>query len=39
MLPDGNIMNTDVVLSHAEQQLRKFDFQEEGKFINLPVYV
>lgn len=32
-------MNTDVVLSHAEQQFRKFDFQEEGEVINLPADV
>lgn len=32
-------MNADVVLSHAEQQFRKFDLQEEGKVVNLPAYV
>lgn len=39
MLPDGNIMNTDVVLGHAEQEVGKLDIQEERKIMDLPVHV
>lgn len=39
MLPDGNIMNADVVLSHAEQEVGKLDVQEEREIMNFPVHV
>lgn len=39
VLPDCNVMNTDVLLSHTEQEVRKLDFQEEGKVVHLPAHV
>lgn len=39
ILPDGNVMNTDVLLGHAEQEVRKLDIQEERKVMYLPAHV
>ena len=39
ILPDGNVMNADVLLGHAEQEFRKLDIQEERKVVYLPVHV
>lgn len=39
VLPDCNIMNTDVVLGHGEQEVRKLDFEEKWKIMYLPVHV
>lgn len=39
ILPDGNVMNTDVLLGHAEQEVRKLDTQEERKVKYLPAHV
>ena len=39
LLPDGHVMNTDVLLRHAEQQVWKLDAQEERKVLHLPVHV
>ena len=32
-------MNTDVLLGHAEQEVRKLDVQEERQVVHLPVHV
>lgn len=32
-------MNTDVLLGHAEEEVREFDAQEERKVMYLPVHV
>lgn len=39
ILPDSNVMNTDVLLGHAEQEVRKLDIQEERKVMYLPAHV
>lgn len=38
-LPDGNVMYADVLLGHAEQEVRKLDIQEERKVVHLPAHV
>ncbi len=38
-VPDGNVVNTDVLLGHAEQEVRKLDIQEERKVLYLPAHV
>lgn len=32
-------MNTDVLLGHAEQEVRKLDIQKERKVVYLPAHV
>lgn len=39
MLPDCNIMNTDVLLGHGEQEVRQLDIEEKWKIMYLPVHV
>lgn len=39
MLPDGNVMNTDVLLGHAEEEVGKLNTQEERKVMYLPAHV
>lgn len=39
ILPDGNVMNTDVLLGHAKQEVRKLDTEEESKVVYLPAHV
>jgi len=39
ILPDGNVMNTDILLGHAEQEVRKLDIQEEVKVLYLPAHI
>lgn len=39
ILPYGNVMNTDVFLGHAEQELGKLDAQEERKVVYFPAHV
>lgn len=29
LIPNGNIMHTDVFLGHGEQQIRQFDVQKQ----------
>lgn len=38
-LPDGSVMDADVLLRHAEEEVRKIDAQEERKIVRLPVHV
>lgn len=32
-------MNTDIVLGHAQEELRKLDIDKEWKVLDLPVHI
>ncbi len=39
LIPDGNIMHTDVFLRHVEQKIRKFDVQKQRQIFCFPAYI
>lgn len=38
-LPDGYVVNADVLLGHAEQQVRELNVEKEREILHLPVHV
>lgn len=39
MLPDGDVVDADVLLRRGEQEVWQLDFQEEGEVLGLPAHV